>query len=135
MYAAGGVLVSKKLPPAPTSFEEGLEMARDAFRYSGTVDNYIRTKVKPVINGTLMLASGNREFDSAAEEVLANNDDSDVQAMVEKDSSSPTRSDPSASTPSSPRLGSRLMTRTTWSPNSTHWRSTRRWLTPSPPLD
>jgi hypothetical protein len=84
MYAAGGVLVSKKLPPAPTSFEEGLEMARDAFRYSGTVDNYIRTKVKPVINGTLMLASGNREFDSAAEEVLANNDDSDVQAMVEK---------------------------------------------------
>jgi hypothetical protein len=82
-YVSGRFLVPKGLPSRPTTWEDGLEALKDAISYFAKVSNFLRTKFNPVINAVLSLASGNRDIDTALDEVQAHNSDPSTLLMVD----------------------------------------------------
>jgi hypothetical protein len=83
-YRAGSVIYNKPLPARPTSYNTGIQFAKDTLSYMSAVQEVTRTKVEPAINSMLMLASGNRDFDSAALEVGKAFDDATTLAIVDE---------------------------------------------------
>jgi hypothetical protein len=83
-YRAGSVIYNKPLPARPTSYSTGIQFAKDTLSYMSAVQEVTRTKVEPAINSMLLLASGNRDFDSAAIEVGKAFDDATTLAIVDE---------------------------------------------------
>jgi hypothetical protein len=83
-YVAGRLLVPKGIPRRPTTWDDGMEFIKDASGYFQKVLNFIRTKVNPVINSVLLLASGNRDIDTALDEVQSKNNDPTTLLLVDR---------------------------------------------------